>query len=41
MTMQARMIAIDEENATVMYSAFVDDRETTRAHSEHRRIPLP
>ena len=41
MTLRARVIAVDEENATVMCSAFVDDRETTRAHSEHRRIPLP
>ena len=40
MALRARVIAIDEENATVMCSVFVDDRETTRAHSEHRRIRL-
>lgn len=41
MTLRARVIAIDDEEATVMCSVFVDDRETTRARSEHRRIPLP
>ena len=41
MTLRARVTAIDEETATVSCSVFVDDRETTRAHSEHRRISLP
>ena len=41
MTLRARVTAIDEDTATVSCSVFVDDRETTRAHSEHRRISLP
>jgi acyl-coenzyme A thioesterase PaaI-like protein len=40
MTLRARVTAIDEDTATVSCSVFVDDRETTRAHSEHRRISL-
>jgi acyl-coenzyme A thioesterase PaaI-like protein len=40
MTFRARVTAIDEETATVSSSVFVDDRETTRALSEHRRISL-
>ena len=40
MTLRARVTAIDEETATVACSVFVDDRETTRAHSEHRRVSL-
>ena len=40
MTLRARVITIDDEKATVTCSVFVDDRETTRAHSQHRRIRL-
>ena len=41
MTLRARVITIDGDTATVSCSVFVDDRETTRARSEHRRISLP
>src|SRR5262245_23663590 len=40
MTLRARVVALDREKASVTCSVFVDDREMTRAHSEHRRIPL-
>ena len=40
MTLRARVTAIDEDTATVSCSVFVDDLETTRAVSGHRRILL-
>jgi hypothetical protein len=40
-TLRAHVTAIDDERATVSCSVFVNDRETTRAQSEHRRIALP
>jgi acyl-coenzyme A thioesterase PaaI-like protein len=41
MTLRARVTALDRDGATVSCSVFVDDRETTRAQSEHRRVALP
>jgi len=40
MTLRARVTGIDGETASVSCSVFVENRETTRAHSEHRRVPL-
>jgi acyl-coenzyme A thioesterase PaaI-like protein len=39
-TLRSRVVAIDEEKATVSCSVFVDEHETSRARSEHRRVPL-
>jgi acyl-coenzyme A thioesterase PaaI-like protein len=39
-TLRAHVTAIDGEHATVSCAVVVDERETTRAHSEHRRIAL-
>ena len=38
MTLRAHVTAIDEERATVSCSVFVNDLETTRAETQHRRI---
>jgi acyl-coenzyme A thioesterase PaaI-like protein len=40
-TLRAHVTAIDGEHATVSCEVFVNERETTRAQSEHRRIALP
>ena len=40
MTLRACVTAIDADAATVSCSVVVDDREMTRARSEHRRIAL-
>jgi hypothetical protein len=40
MTLRARVTAIDAATAAVSCSVCVDDRETTRARTEHLRIPL-
>ena len=39
-TLRARVVAIDELKATVSTSVSVDERETSRGRSEHRRISL-
>ena len=39
-TLRARVDAIDEERAVVSCSVFVDERQTSRARSEHRRVLL-
>jgi acyl-coenzyme A thioesterase PaaI-like protein len=39
-TLRARVVAIDHERATVSCAVFVDEREMSRARSEHRRISL-
>jgi acyl-coenzyme A thioesterase PaaI-like protein len=39
-TLRARVLTIDEEKATVSCSVSVDEQETSRARTEHRRIPL-
>jgi hypothetical protein len=41
MTLRVGVTAVDADSATVMCSVFVVERETARAHSEHRRISLP
>jgi acyl-coenzyme A thioesterase PaaI-like protein len=40
-TLRAHVVAIDGERATVSCAVFVNERQTTRAQSEHRRIALP
>ena len=39
-TLRAHVTAIDGRRATVTSAVFVDERETTRARSEHRRVAL-
>jgi acyl-coenzyme A thioesterase PaaI-like protein len=41
MTLRAHVTSIDNEHATVACAVFVDEHETTRAQSQHRRIVLP
>jgi len=41
MTLRAHVTAIDDEHASVFCAVFVNEQETTRAHSQHRRIDLP
>jgi len=41
LTLRARVTAIDSERATVSCAVFVNERETSRAQSEHRRLALP
>ena len=41
MTLRAHVTAIDDEHASVFCTVFVNEQETTRAHSQHRRIDLP
>jgi acyl-coenzyme A thioesterase PaaI-like protein len=38
--LRARVTAFDGDRATVLCSVLVNDRETTRAHTEHRRMAL-
>jgi acyl-coenzyme A thioesterase PaaI-like protein len=40
LTLRARVTAINEDTASVSCSVFVDNQETTRARTEHLRIPL-
>jgi acyl-coenzyme A thioesterase PaaI-like protein len=41
MTLRAHVTTISDEHATVSCAVFVNDRETTRAQTQHRRIALP
>ena len=40
LTLRARVTAIDGERATVSSAVFVNERETSRAQSEHRRTAM-
>ena len=40
-TLRARVTAMDGERATVSCAVFVNEREMSRARSEHRRVALP